>query len=113
MGVAIGKMVAEDPTFKNRRRLQSILNESHLDKVDILKRTYGVEALIASHKWPTARVLLRRSRTATHIKQSVFGQFAKIQYTLEPLEPGEGFQFESTVVGGNVPREFWPAVEKG
>ena len=122
MGVAIGKMVAEDPTFivetdeDSGETILKGMGELHLDiKVDILKRTYGVEALIGK-----PQVAYRESITKTlddsytHKKQSGgSGQFAKIQYTLEPLEPGEGFQFESKVVGGNVPREFWPAVEKG
>jgi elongation factor G len=121
MGVAIGKMVAEDPTFivetdeDSGETILKGMGELHLDiKVDILKRTYGVEALIGK-----PQVAYRESITKTledsytHKKQSGgSGQFAKIQYTLEPLEPGEGFQFESKVVGGNVPREFWPAVEK-
>ena len=122
MGTAIGKMVAEDPTFiveTDEDSGETILHgmgELHLDiKVDILKRTYGVEAIIGK-----PQVAYRESITQTiedsyvHKKQSGgSGQFAKILFTLEPLEPGEGFQFESKVVGGNVPREFWPAVEKG
>ena len=122
MGTAIGKMVAEDPTFiveTDEDSGETILHgmgELHLDiKVDILKRTYGVEAIIGK-----PQVAYRESITQTiedsyvHKKQSGgSGQFAKILFKLEPLEPGEGFQFESKVVGGNVPREFWPAVEKG
>jgi elongation factor G len=122
MSTAIGKMVAEDPTFivetdeDSGETILKGMGELHLDiKVDILKRTYGVEAIIGK-----PQVAYRESITKTledsytHKKQSGgSGQFAKIQYTLEPLEPGEGFQFESKVVGGNVPREFWPAVEKG
>ncbi|MDG1302257.1 MAG: elongation factor G [Opitutae bacterium] len=122
MGTAIGKMVAEDPTFivetdeDSGETILKGMGELHLDiKVDILKRTYGVEAVVGK-----PQVAYRESITKTiedsytHKKQSGgSGQFAKILYTLEPLEPGEGFQFESKVVGGNVPREFWPAVEKG
>ncbi len=122
MGTAIGKMVAEDPTFivetdeDSGETILKGMGELHLDiKVDILKRTYGVEAIIGK-----PQVAYRESITQTvedsytHKKQSGgSGQFAKIEYRLEPLEPGEGFQFESQVVGGNVPREFWPAVEKG
>jgi len=122
MGTAIGKMVAEDPTFivetdeDSGETILKGMGELHLDiKVDILKRTYGVEAIVGK-----PQVAYRESITQTindsytHKKQSGgSGQYAKIDYTLEPLEPGEGFQFESKVVGGNVPREFWPAVEKG
>jgi elongation factor G len=122
MGTAIGKMVAEDPTFivetdeDSGETILRGMGELHLDiKVDILKRTYGVEAIIGK-----PQVAYRESITKTledsytHKKQSGgSGQFAKILYKLEPLEAGEGFQFESKVVGGNVPREFWPAVEKG
>lgn len=122
MGVAIGKMVAEDPSFKvetdddSGETILKGMGELHLDiKVDILKRTYGVEAIVGK-----PQVAYRESITQTiedtylHKKQSGgSGQFAKIDYMLEPLEPGTGFEFESQVVGGNVPREFWPAVEKG
>ena len=122
LGTAIGKMVAEDPTFivetdeDSGETILRGMGELHLDiKVDILKRTYGVEAVVGK-----PQVAYRESITQTiedsytHKKQSGgSGQFAKILYKLEPLEAGEGFQFESKVVGGNVPREFWPAVEKG
>ncbi|MEC7608940.1 MAG: elongation factor G, partial [Verrucomicrobiota bacterium] len=97
------------------------MGELHLDiKVDILKRTYGVEAEIGK-----PQVAYRETITIpvedsyTHKKQSGgSGQFAKIDYVIEPIMPSDeketkNFEFESKVVGGNVPREFWPAVEKG
>jgi elongation factor G len=122
LGTAIGKMVAEDPSFHvetDQETGQTILKgmgELHLDvKCDILKRTYGVEVSIGK-----PQVAYRETITKTvndkfvHKKQSGgAGQFADIEYTIEPLEAGEGFQIESKVVGGNVPREFWPSVEKG
>ena len=122
LGTAIGKMVAEDPSFQvetdedSGETILKGMGELHLDiKVDILKRTYGVEAEIGK-----PQVAYRETITApvedsyTHKKQSGgSGQFAKIDYSIEPQEAGEGFAFESKVVGGNVPREFWPAVEKG
>ena len=122
MGVAIGKMVAEDPSFvveTDEDSGQTILKgmgELHLDiKVDILKRTYGVELEVGK-----PQVAYRETITApiedsyTHKKQSGgSGQFGKIDYRIKPGEPGSGFKFESTVVGGNVPKEFFPAIEKG
>jgi elongation factor G len=127
LGVAIGKMVSEDPSFRvetdedSGETILKGMGELHLDiKVDILKRTYGVEAEIGK-----PQVAYRETITTpvndsyTHKKQSGgSGQFAKIDYTIEPAiedENGEKktFEFESKVVGGNVPREFWPAVEKG
>lgn len=122
MSVAIGKMVAEDPTFivetdeDSGETILKGMGELHLDiKVDILKRTYGVEAIIGKPQVAYREGITKTVSDAyTHKKQSGgSGQFAKIDYTLEPLEPGSGFEFESKVVGGNVPREFWPAVEKG
>ena len=127
LGVAIGKMVAEDPSFRvetdedSGETILKGMGELHLDiKVDILKRTYGVEAEIGK-----PQVAYRETITIpvedsyTHKKQSGgSGQFAKIDYVIEPIMPSEeeetkNFEFESKVVGGNVPREFWPAVEKG
>lgn len=92
------------------------MGELHLDiKVDILKRTHGVEVEVGK-----PQVAYRESITKiindsyTHKKQSGgSGQFGKIDYIIEPGEPGSGFLFESKVTGGNVPREFWPAVQKG
>jgi len=122
MGIAIGKMVAEDPTFivetdeDSGETILKGMGELHLDiKVDILKRTYGVEAIIGKPQVAYRESISQTiTDSYTHKKQSGgSGQYAKLDYTLEPLAAGEGFQFESKVVGGNVPREFWPAVEKG
>jgi elongation factor G len=122
MGVAIGKMVAEDPTFQvhtDEDSGQTILRgmgELHLDiKVDILKRTYGVDLEVGE-----PQVAYRETITAevedsyTHKKQSGgSGQFGKIDYRIKPGEQNTGLTFTSSVVGGNVPKEFFPAIEKG
>jgi len=122
LGVAIGKMVKEDPSFRvetDEESGETILKgmgELHLDiKVDILKRTHGVEVEVGKPQVAYRETITQRTEDAyTHKKQSGgSGQFAKIEYTIEPGEPGSGFEFESVVTGGNVPREFWPAVEKG
>ena len=122
LGTAIGKMVAEDPSFQvetdedSGETILKGMGELHLDiKVDILKRTYGVEAEIGKPQVAYRETItIPVNDSYTHKKQSGgSGQFAKIDYAIEPLEPGSGFEFESKVVGGNVPREFWPAVEKG
>jgi elongation factor G len=122
MGLAISKMVQEDPSFyvetdqESGETIIKGMGELHLDiKVDILKRTYGVEVEVGK-----PQVAYRESITKvindsyTHKKQSGgSGQFGRIDYTIEPGEPGTGFVFESKVTGGNVPREYWPAVNKG
>ena len=122
LSVALGKMVAEDPSFRvetdedSGETILKGMGELHLDiKVDILKRTHGVEVTVGEPQVAYRETITRETNdTYTHKKQSGgAGQFAKIDYTLSPLEPGSGFEFESKVVGGNVPREFWPAVEKG
>ena len=122
LGTAIGKMVAEDPSFQvetdedSGETILKGMGELHLDiKVDILKRTYGVEAEIGKPQVAYRETItMPINDSYTHKKQSGgSGQFAKIDYSIEPLESGSGFEFESKVVGGNVPREFWPAVEKG
>lgn len=122
LGVAIGKMVAEDPSFRvetDEETGETILKgmgELHLDiKVDILKRTHGVEVNVGAPQVAYRETITKPvSDSYTHKKQSGgSGQFAKIDYKIEPQEPGTGFIFESAVVGGNVPKEYIPAVEKG
>jgi elongation factor G len=122
LGVALAKLAAEDPSFRvstDQESGQTILKgmgELHLDiKVDILKRTYKVEANIGA---PQVAYRERISRPATvdytHKKQTGgSGQFARVKIEVEPAEPGAGFSFENKVVGGSVPKEFIPGVEKG
>jgi elongation factor G len=122
MGIAIGKMVAEDPTFRVETDIDSGetilrgMGELHLDiKVDILKRTYGVDLIVGQPQVAYRETITKEIEdTYTHKKQSGgSGQFGKIDYRIKPGEPGSGFVFSSSVVGGNVPKEFFPAVEKG
>nr|WP_321274935.1 elongation factor G [uncultured Vibrio sp.] len=122
MGIAIGKMVAEDPSFQvetdedSGETILKGMGELHLDiKVDILKRTYGVELEVGAPQVAYRETITQAIEDSyTHKKQSGgSGQFGKIDYRIKPGEPNSGFTFSSTVVGGNVPKEFWPAVEKG
>ncbi|MCA6061159.1 MULTISPECIES: elongation factor G [Oceanospirillaceae] len=122
MGIAIGKMVAEDPTFQvetdedSGETILKGMGELHLDiKVDILKRTYGVELIVGQPQVAYRETITKPIEDSyTHKKQSGgSGQYGKIDYRIRPAEPGTGFKFTSSVVGGNVPKEFWPAVEKG
>ncbi|HZN28428.1 MAG TPA: elongation factor G [Xanthobacteraceae bacterium] len=123
LGVALAKLVAEDPSFRvttDQESGQTIIKgmgELHLDiKVDILKRApYNVEANIGA---PQVAYRERITRPVTvdyvHKKQTGgHGQFARVKIVAEPSEPGKGFEFENEVVGGNVPKEYIPAVEKG
>lgn len=122
MGVALSKMIQEDPSFRvetdeeSGETIMMGMGELHLDiKVDILKRTHGVEVEVGAPLVAYRESITQRTEDSyTHKKQSGgAGQFAKIDYVVEPAETGTGFEFESKVTGGNVPREFWPAVEKG
>lgn len=122
MGLALSKMVQEDPSFRVETDIESGecilmgMGELHLDiKVDILKRTHGVEVEVGKPQVAYRESIMNAfTDSYTHKKQSGgSGQYAKIDYVIEPGEPGTGFEFESTVTGGNVPREFWPAVQKG
>jgi elongation factor G len=122
MGMALSKMVQEDPSFyvetdqESGETIIKGMGELHLDiKVDILKRTYGVEVEMGKPQVAYREAITKQlADSYTHKKQSGgSGQYAKIDYTIEPAETGAGFQFQSSVTGGNVPREFWPAVQKG
>ena len=122
MGIAIGKMVAEDPSFQvetdedSGETILKGMGELHLDiKVDILKRTYGVDLIVGQPQVAYRETITREIEDSyTHKKQSGgSGQFGKIDYRIKPGEANSGFTFTSSVVGGNVPKEFWPAVEKG
>jgi len=122
MGIAIGKMVAEDPSFRvetdedSGETILKGMGELHLDiKVDILNRTYGVDLEVGEPQVAYRETITQEiDDSYTHKKQSGgSGQFGKIDFRIKPGEVGTGFTFKSSVVGGNVPKEFFPAVEKG
>ncbi len=122
LGIAIGKMIAEDPSFRvetdedSGETILRGMGELHLDiKIDILKRTHGIDVEVGKPQVAYRETITQSIEDSyTHKKQSGgSGQYGKIDYLIEPGEPGSGFIFESKVTGGNVPREFWPAVEKG
>ena len=122
LGVALQKLAAEDPTFRvstdpesGQTRLKG-MGELHLDiKVDILKRTYKVDASIGAPQVAYRERLTKKTEiNYTHKKQTGgTGQFAKVVLVFEPAEAGAGSSFESKVIGGAVPKEYIPGVEKG
>ncbi|HEV7229661.1 elongation factor G [Brevundimonas sp.] len=122
LGVALAKLASEDPSFTvstDHESGQTILKgmgELHLDiKIDILKRTYKVEANIGAPQVAYRESLGKKAEIDyTHKKQTGgTGQFARIKLVFEPGEPGSGFVFESAIVGGAVPKEYIPGVQKG
>jgi len=122
MGMALVRLAQEDPSFRvstDQESGQTILKgmgELHLEiKVDILKRTYKVEANVGAPQVAYRETLSRPvSIKYTHKKQTGgSGQFAEVSIDFEPLPPGSGFVFENDVVGGAIPKEFIPSVEKG
>jgi len=121
MGVALNKMVQEDPSFQHAtdedsgETLIKGMGELHLDiKVDILKRTHGVEVTIGKPQVAYRETITQLVNDSyTHKKQTGgSGQYAKIDYSVEPAEKNAGYEFASKVTGGNVPREYWGAIEK-
>ena len=121
LGVALGKMIAEDPSFQvatdedSGETLIKGMGELHLDiKVDILKRTHGVEVEMGKPQVAYRETITQAIEDSyTHKKQSGgSGQYGKIDYMIEPAEQNAGYEFESKVTGGNVPREYWGAIEK-
>jgi elongation factor G len=122
LDVALAKLAAEDPSFRvstDQESGQTILkgmSELHLDsKIDVLRRTYKVDANIGAPQVAfRERVTKRAEVDYTHKKQTGgTGQFARVKLIVEPNEPGKGFEFESRVVGGSVPTKYIPGVEKG
>jgi elongation factor G len=122
LGVALAKLAAEDPSFRvstDQESGQTILKgmgELHLDiKVDILKRTYKVDASIGAPQVAYRERLTKKTEiNYTHKKQTGgTGQFAKVVLVFEPAEAGAGSSFESKIIGGSVPKEYIPGVEKG
>jgi elongation factor G len=122
MGMALVRLAQEDPSFRvstDQESGQTILKgmgELHLEiKVDILKRTYKVDANVGAPQVAYRETLSKPvAIDYIHKKQTGgSGQFARVKIEYEPLPPGSGFVFENEVVGGSVPKEFIPAVEKG
>jgi elongation factor G len=122
LGLALSKLANEDPSFRvstDPESGQTILKgmgELHLDiKVDILRRTYKVDANIGAPQVAYRETVTRKAEIDyTHKKQTGgSGQFARVKLVIEPGEPGSGFVFESKVIGGAVPKEYVPGVEKG
>jgi elongation factor G len=121
MGVALNKMVQEDPSFQvatdedSGETLIKGMGELHLDiKVDILRRTHGVDVEMGKPQVAYRETITQKVEDSyTHKKQSGgSGQYGKIDYVVEPAEKNAGYEFESKVTGGNVPREYWGAIEK-
>ncbi|MCP8941078.1 elongation factor G [Alsobacter sp. SYSU M60028] len=122
LGVALSKLAAEDPSFRVSTDIESGqtilkgMGELHLDiKVDILRRTYKVDATIGAPQVAYRETLTRKTEVDyTHKKQTGgTGQFARVKFVVEPNEAGKGYEFESKIVGGAVPKEYIPGVEKG
>jgi elongation factor G len=122
LGLALAKLAAEDPSFRvstDQESGQTILKgmgELHLDiKVDILRRTYKVDANIGAPQVAYRETLTKKFEIDyTHKKQTGgTGQFARVKFVVEPNEVGKGYEFESKIIGGAVPKEYIPGVEKG
>lgn len=122
MGMALARLAAEDPSFRVETDLESGqtimkgMGELHLDiLVDRMKREFKVEANIGAPQVAYRETISREAEIDyTHKKQTGgTGQFARIKLVISPTEPGEGYSFESKIVGGAVPKEYIPGVEKG
>ena len=122
MGVALGRLAQEDPSFRvtsdpeSGQTVIKGMGELHLEiLVDRMKREFKVEASVGAPQVAYRETITRSTEIDyTHKKQTGgSGQFARVKLIFEPLEPGEGFVFESKVTGGSVPKEFVPGVAKG
>ena len=122
MGMALGRLVSEDPSLRvstNEETGQTTLKgmgELHLEIiVDRMRREFKVEANVGAPQVAYRETITKKYQMDyTHKKQSGgSGQFARVIIDFEPLKAGEGFIFESKIVGGSVPKEYIPGVEKG
>ncbi|WP_425408859.1 elongation factor G [Hyphococcus sp.] len=122
MGIALQRLAAEDPSFRvstDEESGQTIIKgmgELHLDiLVDRMKREFKVEANIGAPQVAYRETITKNADIDyTHKKQSGgSGQFARIKFRVIPQEPGTGYEFESQIVGGSIPKEYIPGVEKG
>lgn len=122
MGNALARLAQEDPSFRvasdpeSGQTVIKGMGELHLEIiVDRMKREFKVDATVGAPQVAYRETITKKAQIDyTHKKQSGgAGQFARIIVDFEPLEPGNGFQFESKIVGGSVPKEYIPGVEKG
>jgi len=122
MGIALNKLAEEDPTFRvstdeeTNQTLISGMGELHLDIiVDRMRREFKVEANVGEPQVAFRETIQKKVETEhKYVKQTGGrGQYGHVVMTLEPQEPGKGYEFEDAVVGGRIPREFIPAVQKG
>ena len=122
MGIALARLAAEDPSFRvetdfeSGQTIMKGMGELHLDiLVDRMRREFKVEANIGAPQVAYRETISREAEIDyTHKKQSGgTGQFARVKMIISPTEPGEGYSFTSKVVGGSIPKEFIPGVEKG
>ncbi len=122
MGIALARLAAEDPSFRvetdpeSGQTIMKGMGELHLDiLVDRMRREFKVEANIGAPQVAYRETISRSTEIDyTHKKQTGgTGQFARIKLIIDPTEPGEGYSFESKIVGGAVPKEYIPGVEKG
>jgi elongation factor G len=122
MGLALARLAKEDPSFRvssdneSGQTVISGMGELHLDiLVDRMKREFKVEANVGAPQVAYRETFSREAEIDyTHKKQSGgAGQFARLKIVITPNKPGEGYEFKSEIVGGNIPKEYIPGVEKG
>jgi elongation factor G len=122
MAMALQRLAAEDPSFRvetdqeSGQTIMKGMGELHLDiLVDRMKREFKVEANIGAPQVAYRETISQKTEIDyTHKKQTGgTGQFARVKLEIEPTAPGEGYSFESRIVGGAVPKEYIPGVEKG
>lgn len=122
MGIALSRLAAEDPSFRvasdpeSGQTIIKGMGELHLDIiVDRMKREFKVDATVGAPQVAYRETITKTYEVDyTHKKQSGgAGQFARVKIRFEPKQPGEGYEFESAIFGGSIPKEYIPGVEKG